>query len=355
MKDKEFDKLLSQSLKEHGHEYLHGADGPLETGPVPVHQFRDDFLSDIVANKPDKKKNKIKYVRFISTVAAAFVVALAAVIIVPQLVSRKTDVVSPDTKMPWESSVANNAAAEKASDTSSSKSTKDELGKTLDDSSKLPNQSAQTSRKQSDTVQISDDTPKTSEGSYKESSAKEYPAAESTPVESRHEDYPHEEVPAEEPAYEDPSQEVSHDTGPSTEQSQETDNIDIRTDDPEKTGITLPEDISFTMTYNGSEAAVTKNELNALTAALAGIISADNYTETPYTETPVICDISIDSSETDGKITVNGVPFGSMSIRLYPSKLFVTISEGNESMTFCVDNTSESYNSFRTELNSILG
>lgn len=356
MKDKEFDRLLSQSLKEHGHEYLHGADGPLERGPVPVHQFRDDFLSDIVVSKPAKKKNTIKYVRFISTVAAAFVVALAAVIIVPQLLNRKNDVVSPGTQMPWESSSVKNAAADKAADLNSTKN--DELGKPLNDSSRLPDQSAQSGNKLSDIAQSSHDTDNMTEESYKERSTEEYTAAESTPVRTSEEPYEQsgyeeehsQEISYEESAYEEKPSEIPQDNDPSLG-----DDMPVHTDDPAETVITLPEDISFTMIYNGSAAAITKNELNALTAALSEIISADNYTDVPYPEAPVICDISIDSRTASGRITVNEEPFESMSIKLYPSKLFVTLTDGGKSMTFCVDSTNESFMNFRAELTAISG
>ena len=88
MKDNEFDRLLSQSMKEYGHEYLHGADGPAGTGPVPVHKFRDDFISDIAVNKPKKKPGVLRCVRFAGAAAAVFVAA-AALMIVPQAAPAK--------------------------------------------------------------------------------------------------------------------------------------------------------------------------------------------------------------------------------------------------------------------------
>ena len=109
MKDNEFDRLLSQSMKEYGHEYLHGADGPAGTGPVPVHKFRDDFISDIAVNKPKKKPGVLRCVRFAGAAAAVFVAA-AALMIVPQLINRSSDITNNNiVKAPPESTVSQKA------------------------------------------------------------------------------------------------------------------------------------------------------------------------------------------------------------------------------------------------------
>ncbi len=79
MNDREFDTLLSESLHTYGHEYLHGADGPLETGPAPVHQFPDNFLDDVF---PQKKKKPVilRLMPYIAATAALFVITVAVVL-----------------------------------------------------------------------------------------------------------------------------------------------------------------------------------------------------------------------------------------------------------------------------------
>ena len=103
MKDKDFDRLLTQSLREYGHEYLHGGDIPAQDGPVPVHSFPEDFLSDIEAGFNEKKKKPLPFrlAGFASAAAAVFLVAVALVI-VPKLINNSSNVSDTNMKMPWE-------------------------------------------------------------------------------------------------------------------------------------------------------------------------------------------------------------------------------------------------------------
>ena len=87
MNDREFERLLNDSIKQYGGEYLHGADGPVDTGPAPEHSFREDFLSDITSASPKKGKKPviIKLLPFIGAAAAAAVIGLSVATIVPKL------------------------------------------------------------------------------------------------------------------------------------------------------------------------------------------------------------------------------------------------------------------------------
>ncbi len=88
MKDNEFERLLNDSIKQYGSEYYHGADGPIDTGPAPMHVFRDDFLSDIVISpKKPKKPLIIRLLPFIGSAAAVAVIGIFVATIAPKLTS----------------------------------------------------------------------------------------------------------------------------------------------------------------------------------------------------------------------------------------------------------------------------
>ncbi len=93
MKDHEFERLLQQSIREHGHEYF---DEPQEMNAVP-HTFPEHFLDDITNNREirpvltesaPKRKNKMRRL-CIMTAAAAVILLAAAVVIVPQMMKHR--------------------------------------------------------------------------------------------------------------------------------------------------------------------------------------------------------------------------------------------------------------------------
>ena len=321
MKDKEFDRLLSQSLKEYGHEYLHGADGPIETGPVPVHRFRDDFLSDIVTGKPEKKKNTSRYVRMISAVAAAFIVAMAAVIIAPQLTGSKNKVASPDVKMPWESSSAQNAAADRSG---SSNTDANELGKPLNDKAQISKSSSQAVRESSLPIQSSKKTDTAYEAAPFEDSLNE------TPTKS-------------------PSQNEIHEAA----------DPDSNTIQNSGEGFILPyRPICNEPVYHGNIVSreLTREELQSIADPLYPMISEGCLSNTDGSDSSEQLIFSITIGSAAGEhITINDFPIGSMSIFLYPSELIVRTDTDDTKTFFRTDSSSIVYKSFVSAIDDIFG
>ena len=110
MKDHEFERLLQQSIREHGHEYF---DEPQEMNAVP-HTFPEHFLDDITNNREirpvltesaPKRKNKMRRLR-IMTAAAAVILLAAAVVIVPQMMKHRVETtdINDTTASLWQNS-----------------------------------------------------------------------------------------------------------------------------------------------------------------------------------------------------------------------------------------------------------
>ncbi len=86
MNDKEFEALLSDSVRTYGHEYFN----PPDNISREVHRFPDGFLDDISQQQP-QKPFLLRHLRSISAMAAVLVVAVAAVLILPRIGNRSSD------------------------------------------------------------------------------------------------------------------------------------------------------------------------------------------------------------------------------------------------------------------------
>ncbi len=320
MKDNEFDRLLSQSMKEYGHEYLHGADGPAGTGPVPVHKFRDDFISDIAVNKPKKKPGVLRCVRFAGAAAAVFVAA-AALMIVPQLINRSSDITNNNiVKAPPESTVSqkavNNTAIYDADydSTDSVDSINDEKTNSQASAGE-PGISYTSPAKQGAADPERSDRQK---GEYSYNSWTDH--GDST----MHE---------ENPAYED-------------EPACEAPGIDYYSE---------TENVIYTININGNAKEITPQELDTIIKALSDGISPQSrwHLSEPYTEDTLIAEITLESDPQGGRFNLKGTGYDTVNIRLFPSKAFITLTRGEDISQYHVDKTTEAYQKLSEQLSDI--
>lgn len=92
MNDKDFDKLLQESIREYGHTYFE--ETPENAGPP--HMFPADFLRD-VPFPPKKPSASLRIVRIISALAAALVL-LTAVFLVPAVLSSRKEITAEQSR-----------------------------------------------------------------------------------------------------------------------------------------------------------------------------------------------------------------------------------------------------------------
>ena len=289
MKDNEFDRLLSQSMKEYGHEYLHGADGPAGTGPVPVHKFRDDFISDIAVNKPKKKPGVLRCVRFAGAAAAVFVAA-AALMIVPQLINRSSDITNNNDSINDEKTNSQASAGE-------------------------PGISYTSPAKQGAADPERSDRQK---GEYSYNSWTDH--GDST----MHE---------ENPAYEDePACEA-----PGIDYYSETENVIY----------------TININGNAKEITPQELDtiIKALSDGISP--QSRWHLSEPYTEDTLIAEITLESDPQGGRFNLKGTGYDTVNIRLFPSKAFITLTRGEDISQYHVDKTTEAYQKLSEQLSDI--
>lgn len=84
MTDKDFENLLSESMKAYGGDFF--TDEYKPDTAVPEHTFPADFIDDIKVRTVNRK-SILKIVRYASAAAAVFVVAAAAIWFIPQMLA----------------------------------------------------------------------------------------------------------------------------------------------------------------------------------------------------------------------------------------------------------------------------
>ncbi len=278
MKDKDFDRLLNDSIKQYGHEYYHGADGPVDTGPAPVHYFRDDFLSDINVSEKPKKPVILKILPYLSA-AAAVVIVVAAVTILPKILSGRSGI---STTSPWNI----------ASDLSPKESTAE--GTSIVSQTSLPfsnNEAAHYDDEYNDTASRS--------VSYQNAYETEDTDRANHAVE--------------------PGKSASSVPSPSA-------------------GITvIPDSVSITVIFKEKELSLSGAELKALFNPVSEIMTSDylSYVPDRLADTGDLGTISITSNGTD-KVIIKNLPYDTLNISIGSSEIFITaVSDGKKERYSC--------------------
>lgn len=301
MKDKDFDRLLTDSIKQYGSEYYHGADGPIDTGNAPVHRFREDFLDDITISHKPKKPVIIKLLPFIGAAAAAAVIGLSAVSIVPKLM-RSSEHGTPGSAWVADDDKQQNGSYTQSYNTADSVSDGSDTNRS--DISKI--ETAQSGKNTNNETSRNEEIAFEQEEDYDIHSGKSSYSASSIPSPS--------------PAYDN---------------------------------TVLTNDAHYTVKYNNIILTPAKSDLNLLSSCI-GSIMTDNYiwySSSPISQAAGIAEIDI--SPLSGKLTVNGVSYDSITVTLNRDEVFIKAVSGSTAEYYECDFSDANYTALKNALSTL--